>query len=344
MRGRAEAGAGDRARVERRIAACAAIVSALLVSGCDDASDPRDGAGCAALLGLYAPGSCSTLGEGVEAYAPRYVLWSDGSTKERYIRLPAATSIDASDPDTWIFPVGTVLWKTFSSGGTRVETRIMRKILPGLGASAWEMRTYAWNAAGTGVVEVTAGLVDVLGTTHDIPPAPGSCEQCHNRGDAVAGFSALQLNHAGAGVSLTDLVTSGRLEGLPSGFDVSQAHLPPTLSATAEAAIGYLHANCGNCHRGALGAGGLELWAPIGITDEAQLPVFTTGVGQVTSNYMAGAMRIDPGSPSTSTVVSRMATRDVPDAGTEDQMPPIASEAVDTAGVAAVSAWIESLP
>lgn len=338
-------------REPRRRRVCASIALALsslgaACGGRDRGSDAGDASTspCSALLGLYAEGSCTELGAGVESFTPRYVLWSDGATKERFIRLPASSTIDASDPDTFVFPVGTVVWKNFSSGGVRVETRMMRKLYPGLGSSAWELRTFAWNAGGTDVTEVFDGVTDALGTTHDIPSAPGSCEQCHNRGDAVAGFSALQLNHAGSALTLSELIAGGLLSGLPAGFDASQANLPSSLDATAQAAIGYLHANCGNCHRGALGGGGMELWAPIGLSDPAQLPVFATAVGQPTTNYMIGAMRIAPGSPATSMIVHRMASRDAPDAGTQDQMPPLATETVDTAGLATVTAFIEALP
>ena len=47
--------------------------------------------------------------------------------KRRWISLPPGSAIDASDPDAWAFPVGTRLWKEFSFGGQRVETRYMER-------------------------------------------------------------------------------------------------------------------------------------------------------------------------------------------------------------------------
>ena len=48
--------------------------------------------------------------------------------------------------------------------------------------------------------------------------------------------------------------------------------------------------------------------------------------------------RVSPGDPTASAIVARMMTR-----GSEDAMPPIATEEVDPAGLAAVTAWITSL-
>jgi mono/diheme cytochrome c family protein len=49
-------------------------------------------------------------------------------------------------------------------------------------------------------------------------------------------------------------------------------------------------------------------------------------------------VRVAPGLPDASAIVARMSTR-----GTDDQMPPLATEFVDPDGVAAVRAWVASL-
>ena len=80
---------------------------------CLDAGTPDAGPPCNGPDGLYVEGSCSLLAEGVRFFAPRYALWTDGAAKERYIYLPPGTSIDTTDPDQWIFPEGTMIWKNF---------------------------------------------------------------------------------------------------------------------------------------------------------------------------------------------------------------------------------------
>jgi mono/diheme cytochrome c family protein len=65
-----------------------------------------------------------------------------------------------------------------------------------------------------------------------------------------------------------------------------------------------------------------------------------TAVGQ-TSSWTGGgaAIRVAPGNPDGSTVYYRMGVRDM----SGGQMPPVATEMVDTEGRAAIAAWISSL-
>ena len=74
--------------------------------------------------GLYADVATKRVAEGLLAFTPQYPLWSDGARKSRWIALPPGTSIDASDPDAWVFPVGTRLWKEFAFE-RRIETRYL---------------------------------------------------------------------------------------------------------------------------------------------------------------------------------------------------------------------------
>src|SRR5262249_30960643 len=76
--------------------------------------------------GLYARGGGEEIAPDVLAFSPQYPLWSDGAEKRRWIRLPPGTRIDARDPDRWVFPVGTRLWKEFSLG-RRLETRMLER-------------------------------------------------------------------------------------------------------------------------------------------------------------------------------------------------------------------------
>ena len=62
--------------------------------------------------GLFVRGTTTVRAEHI-AFSPQYPLWSDGTGKRRWISLPPGTSIDASRPDAWEFPVGTRLWKEF---------------------------------------------------------------------------------------------------------------------------------------------------------------------------------------------------------------------------------------
>lgn len=301
---------------------------------------------CQNLPGLYQAGSCTALAAGVMPYEPQFELWSDGAVKDRFILLPSGTTIDATDPDAWIYPVGTTLWKHFTVGGLRVETRMLKKVSSGIGLGAWEMRTFQWNDTEDDVVEVLNGAQNVRGTPHDIP-AQVLCQECHRTKDVVNGFSAIQLNHGAAGVPLTYLLANNVLANLPLGFTAASATLP-NATPTETAALGYLHANCGHCH---LGVGGVierasqRFWIPTRLTDVSMAPVYGGSpygsVGVATLGWMTGTSmkRVDPHALATSAVHQRMNTRVV-----TNQMPPLATEAIDTAGLATIDAWINSLP
>ncbi|MCB9601985.1 MAG: hypothetical protein H6720_16835 [Sandaracinus sp.] len=226
-----------------------------------DAGPP--GPPCAETLGLFADSTCENVQEGILAYSPRFWLWSDATDKDRYIQLPEDSVIDTSDPDRWIFPVGTKIWKTFSLDGMRLETRVMEKTASGTGNFNWQFRTYRWNEDQSSVTEVVDGEMNVLGTGHDIP-AQAACTRCHGpagggSADAVLGFGTIQLAHTDTDTTLDTLDELGFL----SAPVPASAGVVPGNAATV-AALGYLHANCGHCHGTSrtipAPGGGLGLW------------------------------------------------------------------------------------
>lgn len=300
---------------------------------------------CEGPPGLYVAGSCTVLAPGVRPYTPQYLLWSDAAEKERFVLLPEAAQIDTTNPDAWVYPMGTILWKTFSLGGVRLETRMLERTGSGLGSSAWTMRAFAWNAAQDAVTEVTGGMANVLGTEHDIP-TQGECARCHdgNTLDVALGFSAIQLNHAGTPLSLQTLIDEGRLT---APVTTASAVIPG--DAPTRAALGYLHANCGHCHGGAAAPGGQRLWVNVGLATVADTDTWITAVdhaaGWVASAPPAVTARIEPGVSTTSALLRRMQLRGSPTTTTDygNQMPPLGTELVDTAGVETVRAWIDSL-
>lgn len=316
---------------------------------------------CANLPGLYQPNSCSVLASPtIFPVVPRYVLWADGAEKERYFQLPAGTFIDGTDPDAWIFPVGTQVWKHFKIGGRRIETRYMvkrRQIDTSMGQSCqgtevemvstasavhgcWELRTFMWNAQETEVTEVVGTAIkDAVNSTHDIPSAPDQCAECHRSRDGLLGISAIQLNHGNAGTPLSYLIANNLIRNQPVNLTTSA--VVPGSSATITDALGYLHANCGHCHNGVGGViprGGMRLWVPVGITDPAATPTYVDTIG-IVSGWNATYERVNPGVPASSALIVRMSSRQP-----NVQMPWLATEQIDPTGIAAIAAWIASLP
>lgn len=124
---------------------------------------------------------------GVIAFTPRYALWSDGSTKRRWIYLPPGSAIDTARADAWVFPPGTKAWKEFSRG-RRIETRYIERLDDG----SWRFASYQWNEQGTRAPLAPENGVAALGI-----PSRRDCLACHDAAPApILGYSAVQLSGA----------------------------------------------------------------------------------------------------------------------------------------------------
>lgn len=301
--------------------------------------------------GLYSDPAALRVDGKHLAFAPQYPLWTDGASKRRWISLPQGSAIDASDPDAWVFPVGTRLWKEFSFNGRRVETRYMERRPDG----QWLYAAYAWSADGREPQLVSSkGRRNAWpldgGASHTIPGV-GDCKVCHQGGRTeVLGFSAIQLSpqrdpgalhtdlSTPSGVDLNALVERGLLVGLPG----SLLEAPPAISAASpieRAALGYLHGNCGHCHneQGSLRNVGLFLRQAAGATVERAIaslfnhPVRKPAPGQ---SHDAG-LRIEPRHPDRSALMQRVASR-----SPALQMPPLGTVLVDGEAVEMLQRWI----
>jgi hypothetical protein len=287
-------------------------------------------------------------------FAPQYPLWTDGATKRRWMSLPPGTAIDGSDPDAWVFPVGTRFWKEFSFNGQRVETRFLMRQADG----RWLYAAYAWTPDGREAHLVSErgkrGAYPLAnGRSHTIPGVT-DCKVCHTGTPTdVLGFSALQLSPdrgpgaihgepvAGKSVDLHYLVENGLLVGFP------RRHLeePPRITAgfaTERAALGYLHGNCGHCHNEQGSLKNLELFLRHSMKPVSRTAVLTT-VGHPVKKPAPGqskdaVLRIAPRQPDRSGLLNRITSRYPP-----LQMPPLGTELVDEEAVSLIRKWIVEL-
>ena len=264
--------------------------------------------------------------------------------------------MDASRPGAWTFPRGTRLWKEFSLGGRRVETRLLERLADG----TWRFASFAWLPDGSDAVRVgpegvRRAAVSASGTPYDIP-SQADCRACHEgRASPVLGFDALQLSPdrdplaphaeeaAPGSVDLPAAVRRGLVRNLPAGL-LARPPRVPGRSPTERAALGYLHANCAGCHATAtpeLG-GGLVLEHDLRARRAGDEPAVRTAVARPSRFVPPGAagagLRVAPGDPAASTLLGRMRTRDP-----LRQMPPVGTHLADEAGAALVEAWIEGV-
>jgi hypothetical protein len=338
---------------------CSVVVPALLVclAACGGGGDggptpsPTPAETLLSSTGLYSNIASQQIDSGNRFFAPQYVLWSDNGAKRRWIFIPPGTRIETSDMNRWVFPVGTKIWKEFVFQGRRIETRLIEKVSAGDNIGAWTFQTFQWRTDGSdAVLAPPEGAQNVaqtdFGTFHDLP-SQAQCMQCHDRGgDAPLGFSALQLSDAldpladrpSESITVDGLAAQGLLTHVPAGDPRIAADTP-----AGRVAMGYLHANCGNCHnpRGRAGFVGLDLFHREGTRRERDEQAYRTAVNRLTHAYVIPGLSpsqsylIRPGSPQQSAIVVRMNHR-----GDTHAMPPIGSEAVDAEGVRLVTDWV----
>jgi len=304
--------------------------------------------------GLYSDTTTEKIAPRNLPFEPQYPLWTDGADKARWIRLPDGATIDVRNTDGWIFPVGTKLWKEFSFGGKKVETRMLWRAR----ADQWVFASYVWNdAQDEAYLAPEVGIrnhAEIGGGARHSIPSQAECRSCHESGGTpVLGFNALQLSDERdllaphqKPLKATSLTIS-RLErfGLLHPRRPDLVENPPRIEARSpreRAVLGYLSANCGSCHnsRGPLAGLGLFLQHEIGLSSMGVDPALATAVdvaGQfvVPGSSHDGSRRIAPGAPQASALVYRMSSR-----RPSSQMPPLGTAVVDTEAVELIRAWI----
>lgn len=296
--------------------------------------------------GLYSDMSKRTVAPGIEPYTPGARLWSDGLNKARYIYLPPGTTIDASQPSAWSFPVGTRIWKEFQApeSETPVETRLYFKKED----ADWRQTTYQWNPQLTEATRVDTAKTIMVGDQTHYLPSPSDCEECHKgRRDRVLGFEqvALGLPDA-AGETLAKLVAEHKLKGFEGD---TEYHVGENDDSAEAHALGWMHMNCGaTCHNDVQSSKGFSTGLRMRlepsqlnggpITDAA---VVKTGVNvEAKTMRWLGRTRIVPGSAQDSLLYSLITQR----GDKTQQMPPLATFLVDDEDSEWVKNWIDSLP
>jgi uncharacterized repeat protein (TIGR03806 family) len=287
-------------------------------------------------------------------------LFSDFSTKRRYIRLPKGQRIKYRDQGVLEFPIGTVIAKTFSypndmtdlaKGERHLETRIeLRK------DDGWYGFSYIWDNQQTEATLALGGReVDVSwihddgqrrSTRYNIPNA-NQCLTCHSQDKAFIpiGPTAQNLNRPLPETEettnqLSYLAAADRLEGLPEVNTI--AKLPqfddPGSGSVERRARAWLDVNCAHCHnpRGTARTSGLDLrWEQ---DDPGGLGVWKTPVA---AGHGSGGRMYDvvPGKPDESILLYRLESQDP-----SIMMPNVGRRLVFEPAVNLVREWIQHLP
>ncbi len=295
--------------------------------------------------------------EGVVPYDLNTPLFSDHTTKYRFIRVPDGQAIEYRDQGVLQFPAGTVIAKTFSylhdmrdpSLGERLlETRIEFREEDG-----WYGFSYLWNDEQTDA-ELALGGAEMgvewihedgqrMTNAYQVPNA-NQCISCHQVGDNFVpiGPIASNMNREfefghGSENQLSHLMRTGKLTGLSSTDTV---HAWPEADSDApikDRARTWLHVNCAHCHRpeGTARTSGLDL--RIGQSDLAKLGVWKTPVA---AGHGTGGHSYDivPGKPDESILLHRLKSTDP-----SVTMPSVAKSMVFDEAVSLIHDWIASM-
>lgn len=297
--------------------------------------------------------------EGVIPYDMNIPLFSDFTAKLRFVWMPQGVSAPYDEVETFSFPVGTVLIKTFAylndirdpSLGRRVlETRLLVHK-----QSGWVGLPYVWNEEQTeaslrvGGTDIDVEWIHFDGskrTNNYIIPNMNECKSCHSIGEVLQpiGPKARNLNKSydyvtGPENQLTRWANAGYLTGVPDPADAPRLALwdDPRDGTVDERARGYLEINCMHCHNpiGAANTTGLDLGYYQ--HDRTKLGIMKPPVaaGRATGDH---SFDVVPGKPDESILVYRLESTDP-----GIMMPELPRRLVDEKGVAEVRRWVEGL-
>lgn len=313
------------------------------------------------------------LGRGVVPYEVATPLFSDYALKLRTIYLPDGTAMRYRAAQSFDFPTGSIISKTFFyphddghalavsgwSGDVTalntddyrlVETRLLVKEDNG-----WSALPYVWEGDDaylriTGaVVPIRLALADARGTA-EIPyvvPARSECAGCHatdhDEGSLeLIGVKARHLNQPYPGQERSQLQAweqQGRLTEVPEAASrpVSVAWDDPRASVEQRARA-YLDSNCGHCHSpdGPAATSGLMLDAHTSAYRPLGFckPPIAAGRGTGGRPYS-----IVPGQPDRSILIHRMETSDP-----ATRMPETGRSLAHLEAVELLRRWVRELP
>jgi parallel beta-helix repeat protein len=297
---------------------------------------------------------------GVIPYDVNTALFSDYTSKHRFVKLPEGSSAAYSENDAFDFPVGSLVAKTFcyphdardeSKGERLLETRILERKPAG-----WYGYSYLWNDAQTdatlalGGSTIEANWKGADGKAHNnnyIVPHANQCKSCHVANGKTflpLGIKARNLNKDfayahGKENQLTHWTKAGALKGSPEPAKAPRAakYDDPTTGSLDQRARAWLDVNCAHCHNPAGPARTTGLDLSISQTNFAKLGVWKSPVA---AGHGSGEHRFDivPGKPEDSIVIYRLES-------TEPgvMMPELPRRMVPDDAVALLREWISQM-
>jgi uncharacterized repeat protein (TIGR03806 family) len=272
-------------------------------------------------------------------------LWTDGAHKQRWFALPDDARISIDVTGDFELPVGSVLAKTISMDGRRIETRLLMHHTDG----EWSGYAYEWASDQRGAYLVPEGdfLPEVGEDGHGWEiPSSRDCTTCHS---ATRGFS-LGLEVAQLDREVTEPMTGAPVNQLAMFEAMGVLEQPPKPALAVapltdwqdeaapldDRARSYLHANCSSCHTDPEGFCTGDLAARPAL---AAMGICNAQPTDPSTDWDAAMKLLVPGSPERSVISHRMHA----EPGSALAMPPIGRKRLHAEGIALIDAWIASI-
>ncbi len=279
-------------------------------------------------------------------------FWSDGATKKRWMAIPndgnhntSTEQITLTD-EAWNFPKGAVLIKHFELGGKRLETRFEVKG----DDDVYYYLTYKWNDAQTDAALLNNSVDEVIvvngvaQTWHY--PSRSECASCHfPQNGSVLGPKTRNLNksilYPSSGVTMNQLVNLSEMGVLAENITNSNVSNYPAVAAkddvnrtVEDRARSYIDVNCASCHNPTVNN--------VAMFDAR----YSTPIEN--QNIIYGDVIYDEGLNNPKVIIPQnvgnsMAHFRINSTETGIEMPPLAKDVIDNAGVQLIADWINSL-
>jgi uncharacterized repeat protein (TIGR03806 family) len=284
-------------------------------------------------------------------------LFTDYASKHRFVWMPPGRPAAYKPDDTFLFPVGTILVKTFgypdaALGGRErlIETRLLVNAQGG-----WFPLPYVWNAAQTeATLDMNADAIEVnwknpAGGNYNIHysiPNANQCRECHDQ-DKITGPIGPKARHLNRDLDYADgrfnelayWTRIGYLKGAPDPARAPREPVwdDPSTGSLETRARAYLEVNCAHCHSPAGAAGNTGLYLSDLETDQTRIGFCKTPVatGKASADMLFDSVG---GHPENSILIHRMSS-DEP----KIMMPEIGRSISHKEGVELIRAWLASL-
>jgi len=291
--------------------------------------------------------------EDVHPYSLKSALFSDETDKLRFVYVPKGKKIGYVRNKVFIFPVGSVLIKTFAylnkngpMAAELLETRLLINTNDG-----WEAISYVWNEDQTDAKRAIAGatiptkFINSSGEIINIryrAPNQNQCKECHQLkkvmtpiGPKARNMNKLVQYKTGEMNQLVYWAALGWInENLGSDSISNYADVNAVLEDRARA---YLDINCGHCHIPGGSADTTGLYLNYTERGKEQIGIYKKPVaaGRASGNLKYS---IVPGHPNDSILLYRMKSLDP-----GIMMPESGRALSDETGIKLISDWIDKL-